>query len=50
MPFFQLDQREIQLLKDRETQLMIELRSAQQENQKLKLNLIAGISHYEATV
>lgn len=45
-----LDQREIQLLKDRETQLMIELRSAQQENQKLKLNLIAGISHYEATV
>lgn len=45
-----LDQREIQLLKDRETQLMVELRNAQQENQKLKLNLIAGISHYEATV
>ncbi|XP_056020161.1 rap1 GTPase-activating protein 1-like isoform X6 [Ostrea edulis] len=42
--------REIQSLKDRETQMMLELRSAQQEIQKLKLNLIAGVSHYEATV
>ncbi|XP_062606320.1 rap1 GTPase-activating protein 1-like [Saccostrea cucullata] len=43
-------QREIQSLKDRESQMMIELRTAQQELHKLRLNVIAGVSHFEATV
>ncbi|XP_061189915.1 rap1 GTPase-activating protein 1-like isoform X12 [Saccostrea echinata] len=43
-------QREIQNLKDRESQMMVELRTAQHELQKLRLNVIAGVSHFEATV
>nr|XP_022286272.1 rap1 GTPase-activating protein 1-like isoform X13 [Crassostrea virginica] len=44
------NKKELQALKDREAQFLLELNKAQQEIHKLRLNLIAGVGHYEATV
>lgn len=46
----QSNKKELQALKDREAQFLLELNKAQQEIHKLRLNLIAGVGHYEATV